>query len=200
MKPRLVAPHPGVTVLILVGARGPRPRRMARLPDPGSRRAGETTSDHRAGVEAASTAPGRARRRTADELARLIREMAEVAERRYVEVTFPRELAEIERGIRIAVLDLAWTKDALEKTRKRQQFRPFLEPSVSMDLTFKKAEFTLEQALSKRKVLVDYTDRKTRREFKDVIEKLRANEIARERVWEREEAREVELLRRLDPI
>lgn len=200
MKPRLVARLPGVAALILVGALafglgGWLAFRSREADAPENRPA---TTDAASRLRARHVAARKARNRY--ELARLIREMAESAERRYIEVTCPRELAGIEREIRTAVLDLARTEDALEMNKYKQRFRPFPEPSGFMDLEFKKAEFTLQQALDKRKVLLDYTDPKTRREFKDVIEKLWANEIDRERAWEREEAREVELARRLDPI
>jgi HlyD family secretion protein len=132
------------------------------------------------------------------ELARSIRELVEIAEQEYVELNFPRELASIEEEIRLAGSDLALAKDGLERARRLDRFLP--EPRVSEELTFKKAEFTLEQAQSKRKVLVDYIRPKTIKAFESVLEKARAIELARKQARKQEKAKEAELVRQLDVI
>ena len=74
----------------------------------------------------------------------------------------------------------------------------FHRVGLSGELTFKKAQFTLEQAQSKRKLLIDYTRPKTIREFASMLETIRAIELAKRRAWQREKAKEAELVRQLN--
>ena len=120
------------------------------------------------------------------EIARLTRELTEIAEQEYLEFIFPQDLASIESEIRRAELDLGRAKDRFERGKRLQE------------LLFKKAQFALEQAQSKRDVLVKYTKPKTIREFKSELEKALANEVARRQAWEREKAKEAELVRQLN--
>jgi hypothetical protein len=202
MRFRLIASPRKVDVLIVAGALildlGSSHRLHAQVPgvvidrmpgrsataDPTSRLRAQHLATHKAGVRY--------------DLARSIRELAEIAERVYVELTIPRERAAIDEEIRLAESDLARAKHDLERARRRDRFFP--TPQVSGELTFKKGEFTLEQAQSKRKVLVEYIGPKTIEEFKSVLEKVRSNERVRKQDWEREKAKEAELLRQLDVI
>ena len=68
---------------------------------------------------------------------------------------------------------------------------------VSEELTLKKARFALEQAQSKKKVLVEYTKDKTIKELESEVEKARSDELAKKATWELEneqgrEAREAD--------
>ena len=65
---------------------------------------------------------------------------------------------------------------------------------VSEELTLKKAQFALEQAQSKREVLLNqYTKGKTIKELRSEVEKARSDELAKEAAWELEKAKEIEL-------
>ena len=75
-----------------------------------------------------------------------------------------------------------------DTSRRRQK--------ISEELTLKKARFALEQAESKKKVLVDYTKGKTIKELKSEVEKARSDELAKKATCELEdqgkEAREAD--------
>ncbi len=58
---------------------------------------------------------------------------------------------------------------------------------VSEELTLKKARFALEQAQSKKKVLVEYTRDKTIKELQSEVEKARSDELAKKATWELED-------------
>jgi HlyD family secretion protein len=132
------------------------------------------------------------------EIARLTRELAEIAVEEYRDLTYPKDLATVEGEIKLAESDLTRGKDRLEWA-KRMHEKGYVSRAqkVSEELTFKKAQFTLEQAQSKRKVLVDYTRGKTLKELHSDVEKAHANELFEKQVWVAEEARAAELERQL---
>jgi hypothetical protein len=112
------------------------------------------------------------------EIARLTRELAELAVEEYEEVTYPRDLATVRGEIKLAESDLARSK-------------------ASEELNFKKAQFTLEQAQSKKKVLVDYTREKTIKELESEVKKAKSDELAKQAAWDSERSKEKELERQL---
>jgi HlyD family secretion protein len=100
--------------------------------------------------------------------AKLTREVAEIAVVEYKEGIFVQDLATVEGEISMA-------------------------QKVSEELTFKKSQFTLEQAQSKRKVLVDYTKGKTIKELESEVEKSRSDELAKQATWDLEKTKEAKL-------
>ena len=64
---------------------------------------------------------------------------------------------------------------------------------VSEELNFKKAEFTLEQAQSKKKVLTKYTREKTIKELESEVKKAHSDELAKQATWELEKGKENKL-------
>ena len=66
---------------------------------------------------------------------------------------------------------------------------------ASEELSLKKAQFDLEQAEDKQRVLVEYTKSKTIKELQSEVEKARVDELEKEAAWESEKAKEVELER-----
>ncbi len=64
---------------------------------------------------------------------------------------------------------------------------------ISEELTLKKARFALEQAQSKKKVLVEYTKAKTIKELQSEVEKARSDELAKKATWELEDSKEKKL-------
>ena len=68
---------------------------------------------------------------------------------------------------------------------------------VSEELTLKKARFALEQAQSKKKVLVEYTKDKTIKELESEVEKARSDELAKKATWELEKSKEKKLERQI---
>lgn len=132
------------------------------------------------------------------EIAKLTREIAEIALAEYQEVIFFRDLATVEGGVKLAESDLTRAEDRRDWAG-RMFDKGFVSRAqkVSEELTLKKAQFTLEQAESKRKVLVDYSKGKTIKELRREVEKARSDEMAKEAAWDLEKAKEIELERQL---
>jgi RNA polymerase sigma factor (sigma-70 family) len=104
--------------------------------------------------------------RASYEIARLTRELAEIAVEEYLEVDYPRERATVEGEIKLADSDVARAKDrvrwAESMFKKGYVSRAQL---VSEDLAFQKAKFALEQVQGKMKVLEGFTKGKTVKEL-----------------------------------
>jgi hypothetical protein len=132
--------------------------------------------------------------KAAYEIARLNREVAEIAVIEYQEGIFAQDLATIEGEIKLAESDLARARDRVEWARRMHK-KGFLDltAKVSEELALKKATFALEQAQSKKKVLIQYTLWKTIKELESEVAKAQADELAKKAAWEREKAKEVEL-------
>jgi beta-lactamase regulating signal transducer with metallopeptidase domain len=128
--------------------------------------------------------------------ARLTREVAEIVVLEYEEGIFKQDLATIEGEIKLAESDRSRSKDRLEWAR-RMFVKGFIAKTVlvSEEQALKKARFTLEQAQSKKKVLVDYTKGTTIKELKSEVEKARSDELAKKATWEREKSKEKALER-----
>ncbi len=129
-------------------------------------------------------------------IARATRELAEIAVEEYEEVTFPRDLATVEGEIKLAESNLKRSEDLRERARRKAEIENKRFPTVSNDpekLSHQKAQFALEQAQSKRKVLVDYTRSKTINELRKEVEKARADERAKQDAVDIESIKEREL-------
>jgi HlyD family secretion protein len=70
-------------------------------------------------------------------------------------------------------------------------------PTVSEDLSLKKARFQLEQAQSKKKILVDYTRDMNIKVLESEVKKAQSDELAKKATWELEQAKERKLERLL---
>lgn len=132
------------------------------------------------------------------EIARSTRELAEVAGLEYEEVTYPLDLAAVGGEIKLAEIEIRRSEDRLEWAR-RMFDKGYVSKGQtdSEKLSLKKAQFALEQAQSKRKVLVDYTKSKTINELKSEVQKAHADELAKEGIWNLEKAKETALEREL---
>ncbi|MFI5456658.1 MAG: hypothetical protein ACHRXM_14515 [Isosphaerales bacterium] len=130
--------------------------------------------------------------------AKLTREIAEIAVLEYAEGIFFQDLATIDGEIKLAKSDLSRSEDRLDWARRMfdKGFIPIATKN-SEELNFKRAGFSLEQAQSKKRVLVEFTQLKTIKELKSEIEKARSNELAKKTAWEREKAKEAELERQV---
>lgn len=82
---------------------------------------------------------------------------------------------------------LAWV------VRMADKHFPSRDGLVSAELVLKRCEFALEQAQSKRKVLVEYTKPKTLKELRSAVEKARSDELAKQAAWELEKAKGTKL-------
>ena len=132
------------------------------------------------------------------EIAKATRELAEIAVEEYAWRSYPQDLATVNGEIQLAESDLARSEDRVDWA-KRMFDKGFVSMATkaSEELTFKKAQFALEQARSKRRVLVEYTKAKTVKGLQSVVEKARADELAKQAAWEREKAKQADLERQL---
>jgi HlyD family secretion protein len=128
------------------------------------------------------------------ENAKLTREVAEIAVVEYTEGIFKQDLATVEGEIKLAESDLSRSEDRLDWARRMyEKGYVSMATKVSEELTLKKARFALEQAQSKKKVLVDYTKGKTIKELQSEVEKARSDELAKKATWELENSKEKKL-------
>jgi HlyD family secretion protein len=132
------------------------------------------------------------------EIARLNRELAMIAVEEYEEVRYPQDLATAAREVRLAEIDLKRSEDRLDWAR-RMFDKGYVSKAQkdSEERSLKKAVFAIEQAATKRKVLVDYTKGKTIKELKSEVDKARSDELAKEAAWNLEKAKQIELERLL---
>jgi hypothetical protein len=117
-------------------------------------------------------------------IARLACEIAEIEVQQYIDCIFPQELATAEAEIKRAASDLKRAEDRLDWLRNNSYkgFPPLL--TTADEIAVKKARFALEQAVSEKMVLADYTRGKKTRELKAEADKARAVEVAKKRAWE----------------
>ncbi len=130
--------------------------------------------------------------------AKLTREVAEIAVIEYKEGIYVQDLATVEGEIKLAESDVTRSEDRLEWAQ-RMYLKGYvsLAQKVSEELNFKKAQFSLEQAMSKKKVLVDYTRAKTIKELESEVEKARSDELAKNATWDLEKSKEAKLERQI---
>ncbi len=84
----------------------------------------------------------------------------------YTEGIYIQDLATVEGEIKLAESDLTRSEDRLDWARRMfDKGYVSMATKVSEELTFKKAQFALEQAQSKLKVLTQYTKEKTIKEL-----------------------------------
>ncbi len=133
--------------------------------------------------------------------ARLAREIAEIRLLEYEEVIVSQDLAAVDGEIKLAESDLSRARDRLDWAR-RMFAKGFVNMAakVSEELTLKKAVFALEQAQSKKNVLVSYTRGKKIKEMRSEFEKARSVELAKKASWETEKAKEAEFDRQIPRV
>jgi RNA polymerase sigma factor (sigma-70 family) len=134
------------------------------------------------------------------EIAKLTRELAEIALVEYEEVIYPGDFATVEAEVKVAESDLSRSKDRLDWA-KRMLEKKLISPAqkTSEELNNKKAVFALEQAQSKKLVLVEYTKGKTFKELRSEVEKALSDELAKMAMLELETSKEKKLERELKP-
>ena len=130
----------------------------------------------------------------------LTREVAEIAVKEYVEGVYVQEKQSVDGEIALAKSDLVRSQDRQEWA-ERMFKKGYVSKAtkISEDLNLEKAKFSLEQAQSKRDVLVKYTREKTIKELRTAVEKARVDELYNEAACMKEKAREIELEHELQP-
>jgi hypothetical protein len=137
--------------------------------------------------------------RAAFKAASLARECAELELKAYVELTFPQSLATCEHELAEAEADLKQAKANRVTAAKRfDTIKRLLTPSASdlslryrfevgglrAELEARRAGFSIEQAVSKRKVLEEYEKDKQTKELRSKIEIARSEELRAKAVLE----------------
>jgi hypothetical protein len=133
------------------------------------------------------------------EIARLNRELAEIAVEEYPGEAYANDLAVVDGEIKLAESDLVRTEDRLAWA-KRMFAKGFIPRSTLIveELSFEKAKYTLEQARSKKRVLVGYTGPKNLDALRRDVDKTRRDEANKREAWEREALHQAALERLLD--
>jgi HlyD family secretion protein len=128
--------------------------------------------------------------------ARIACEIAEISALDYEETNLSQDLAAVDGEIRLAESDVRRSEDRVDWAR-----RMFAKGYVSLagknadELGLQRAQFALEQAQTRKKLMTDYTQPRRVMELKSEVEKARSNELVQKAIWEREKAREADLQR-----
>jgi HlyD family secretion protein len=118
---------------------------------------------------------------------RIGREVAVMALNEYKEGGFRQELATIEAEIKLTESKLASAEDKLDWSRRMfEKGYCSLAEKVSNELALKYARFSLEDAQSKKKVLIDYSRAKSIKALTGAVEAARAGELGKQAALERE--------------
>lgn len=108
----------------------------------------------------------------------------------------PDDLATVEGELKLAESELTRAHDRLDPGDRGLDKKPFSSAQkISNELAFKKAQFALEQAKSKRRILVNFTKKKNILELESELEKARADELAKKATWNLEKLIETKLER-----
>ncbi len=134
------------------------------------------------------------------EIARANRKLAEIAVEEYKDLIYPRDLELVDGEVKLAESDLRRLEDRTDWAR-RMFDKGYVSRATktSEELNFKKAQFSLEQAQSKKKVLTQYTREKTIKELESEVKKARTDELAKQDAVDREKIREKEFEHQLHP-
>jgi hypothetical protein len=134
--------------------------------------------------------------KVAYDIARLSRELAEIAVAEYSEGSYAQDPATVDGEIKLADSDRIRAEDRLDWA-KRMYEKGFVSKAtlVSEQLNFEKAKYTLEQAQNKKSVLARYTGPKAIKALQVDVDKARNDELDKKAAWKHEEAREADLER-----
>jgi RND family efflux transporter MFP subunit len=126
--------------------------------------------------------------------ARLTREVAEIAVREYKEGVFVQDKQTVDGEIKLAESDRVRAEDRLDWA-DRMFKKGYVSKAtlVSEQLNFEKAKYTLEQAQSKKNVLLKYTYEKTVKELESDVKKAHSDELAKQATHELEKSKEDKL-------
>ncbi len=138
--------------------------------------------------------------RAAYEVARLNREIAEIAVDEYQEGTYIQTLATADGEIKLAEANLQRAKDRLEWARRMSRTGRLPGHLASYEMDLKKARYTLEQAETQKQVLLKYTRPKTIEALQAEVCRARKAELEKEGAWLREAAKQARMERLIERI
>jgi HlyD family secretion protein len=117
----------------------------------------------------------------------LAREVAALSLNEYKDGRFVHDVVTAEAEIRGAESALANAEDSLDWTRRMfDKGYVSMATKTSEELSFKKARFAVEEAQSKRKVLIDHTKNRTMKDLLGAVETARARELRSQAELERQ--------------
>ncbi len=105
-------------------------------------------------------------------------------------------MAQAQAEIDLAEANVSQAEEERKKAIRKNKFGDE-GPNLRPELAFKKTQFSLEQAQSKKKVLVDYSRDKTIKELESKVKLARSDEIAKQAIWTLEVSKEKKLEREL---
>ena len=112
---------------------------------------------------------------------RITRDVAVMALNEYKEGTFRQEFAAIEGEIKLTETQLSRAEDQLDWARRMfEKGYVSMSEKTSNELRLKQARFALEQAQSRKKVLLDYSKEKTIKALTGAVETARGIELAKQ--------------------
>ena len=131
------------------------------------------------------------------QIAKLSRELAEIAVEEYVEGIYKQE---VEGEIALAGAERKRAEDRIIWSDRMHE-KGFISKAqnVADKVSLQQKVFAFEQAQTKKAVLEKYTRDKTIKELQSKVEKAHADEGAKKEAWDLEKAKEIELERRLFP-
>jgi HlyD family secretion protein len=130
--------------------------------------------------------------------AKLTREVGEIAVIEYVEGIFKQDLETVKGEIALAQADLKRAEDRLEWSDKMlKKGYVSLGQNISDNLTLQRAKFAVEQAQTKKDVLLTYTKHKTEKELQSEVKKSLSDELAKQSTWELEKSKEEKLRKQI---
>jgi hypothetical protein len=134
--------------------------------------------------------------KAAYEIARLNHELAEISVEQYREESYTPDLAALEGEVKLAESDLTRAEDRLGWARRMFDKKYVSQAQlITEELNFKKAQFAIEQARTRKEVFSKYTGPKTIRALQVDVDKSRNEELDKKAAWKHEEAKEADLER-----
>jgi HlyD family secretion protein len=131
--------------------------------------------------------------------ARIAREVAVMAVNEYKDGTFRQELARTEGEIKLVEAKLASAEDHLDWSRRMfEKGYTSMPERVADELALKHTRFALEECVTKKQVLIDYTKTKTIKALTGAVESARAGELAKQAGLERERSIQKRLKDQID--
>jgi RNA polymerase sigma factor (sigma-70 family) len=127
------------------------------------------------------------------QIAKLTREVAEVAAIEYAEGDYRIKLGEVDGDIQLAQAELALAEDELNAAKV--QNAPLSVKRA--ELAVLRARLALERAQSRRRLLVDYTKGRRMKELRSNLEKARSDELTKGAIWELQKSKEQNLKKQI---
>lgn len=126
--------------------------------------------------------------------AKLTREVAEIAVTEYKNGVYLQELQTVKGEIALAEAERKRAEDRLEwSVRMADKGYVSKAQKIADEVSLNQKVFSYEQAMTKKRVLEDFTYTKTLKELGSDVEKARSDELAKEQAWDLEKKKQTKL-------